>query len=521
MNGEKLIACEMHSMINDRYFGEWLTLHVPFTDHDELLFDWVADLVPEQYKYFANALVQRRDFWENDDAIERTLQLEALQNDRIATFLAMVEAQRYLVDLYLVGELDASDDAGAKEALVRAGLAKEEDMKFNHRQTILHNTTMKYVARSREARTTEDATELEQIKLEAWSQRRVIAGLGPPGTGKTTVVETCIRKTIDDGGSVLYALPTAQQASRVRTRVPEAVDVDTCSGAFYFYRSSSEIVDRLDCLTQHDLIVVDEISQLSRHNFNRILKLWDAAGRLPALVFTGDFHQLPGFNPSTAKESPRWKHVDVIELHEVWRCQDEELNEKLRLLRLNKPTEAQLKDICRGHKAWSGHHDPTDWEISELLRKHPSTTVVTCTRRGAAVVNEKTQTILFKHRKQPLLETIPADWEINEENYDEDGKVKENILLKPSWIDLYKGLKVFLTMNINKKADFVNGMEATVQRYSRKARCVHVKTKTGRSLAVYPVTETGWRATAESLRTRCAWATPAISTSCKVQSWIM
>ena len=185
---------------------------MPFADHDDLLLDWVTALVPEQYKYFANALVQRRDFWENDDAIERTLQLEALQNDRIATFLAMIEAQRYLVDLYLTGELDASDDAGAKkkkQALVRAGLAEEEDMKFNHMQTILRSEISKAVSRCREAGATEDVVAAEQIKLDAWSRNHAFAGLGPPNTGKTTVVETCIRQTIDDGGALRLAHSSA------------------------------------------------------------------------------------------------------------------------------------------------------------------------------------------------------------------------------------------------------------------------------------------------------------------------
>ena len=53
-----------------------------------------------------------------------------------------------------------------------------------------------------------------------------------PGTGKTTVMDKCVCKCLRDGGRVLHALPTAQQASRVRSKHPEA-DVDTCSGAFF------------------------------------------------------------------------------------------------------------------------------------------------------------------------------------------------------------------------------------------------------------------------------------------------
>lgn len=54
---------------------------------------------------------------------------------------------------------------------------------------------------------------------------------------------------------------------------------------------------------------------------------------------------------------------------------------------------------------------------------------------------------------------------------------------------LYRGMRLHITRNVNKDADFVNGMEATVISYDSLSRCVHVLTKTGRNLAVYPMTE--------------------------------
>ena len=54
---------------------------------------------------------------------------------------------------------------------------------------------------------------------------------------------------------------------------------------------------------------------------------------------------------------------------------------------------------------------------------------------------------------------------------------------------VYPGMRVHITRNVNKEADFINGMEARVEGYDPKSRCVHVKTKTGRHLAVYPITD--------------------------------
>ena len=54
---------------------------------------------------------------------------------------------------------------------------------------------------------------------------------------------------------------------------------------------------------------------------------------------------------------------------------------------------------------------------------------------------------------------------------------------------LFKGMRLHITRNVNKEADFINGMEVTVQDYNSKCKCVHVVTKTGRHLAIYPITD--------------------------------
>ena len=63
--------------------------------------------------------------------------------------------------------------------------------------------------------------------------------------------------------------------------------MDTCAAAFYLYKQ--DVTEHLDSLNQYDLVVVDEISQLSQEDFERILLMWEAAEKMPALVLTGDF----------------------------------------------------------------------------------------------------------------------------------------------------------------------------------------------------------------------------------------
>ena len=376
--------------------------------------------VPQQYKYFANTTEQCSEYWEDEAQVRADLELEATSNDKIETFLAMVRAQRALVQRFLrPGDLDKDDDAGVQAALVDLGLAEtEEDPMFqgvqlNRQQKRLEQWLCKGLELAKRGRQAANEEEWETVVEEAHTHARPCFVSGPPGTGKTTVVDKCVRKCLRDGGRVLYALPTAQQASRVRAKHPQA-EVDTCSGAFFLYRDAVEV---MDCLTCYDMVAVDEISQLSQTDFERIIQMWEAADKVPVLVFAGDFWQLPGVNPTKPTDSPRWNMVHQINFHEMWRCKDEVLRTKLHLLRTSTPT--KMQDICRGHKAWSGHKEPTAWDLQQLFRSHPDTTIATCTRRAAAVVNDLALWVLFTTRKKKELATLPVDWEANTENYDQ------------------------------------------------------------------------------------------------------
>ena len=289
-------------------------------------------------------------------------------------------------------------------------------IELNKGQKRLEKALCADLVRAKRGRRSENEQQWEQVGEEAHANARPLFVTGPPGTGKSFVVDKCVRKCLKDGGRVLYALPTAQQASRVRATHPEA-DVDTCSGAFFLYKNAIEV---MDCLQQYDLAAVDEISQLSQEDFERIIQMWEAADKVPALVFAGDFWQLPGVNPSRATDSPRWNMVHKIELWEMFRCKDEILKQKLQVLRTSTPTKQQLNNITRGHKAWSGHKEPTAWDLQQLYRSNPNTTIATCTRRAAALVNDLSIWVLFTTRKKRQLATLPVDWESNAENYDQE-----------------------------------------------------------------------------------------------------
>eukprot|EP00971_Amphidinium_carterae_P303324 6027285-Amphidinium_carterae.3 len=105
----------------------------------------------------------------------------------------------------------------------------------------------------------------------------IIAALGPPGTGKTEVINRCIRKWKRRGARILFALPTGQLASKMRQVHPD-IDIDTCHGAFGFHK---QLAETLPILTQYDLVIVDELSMLTAEHFDRLAEMWGVTSQLP------------------------------------------------------------------------------------------------------------------------------------------------------------------------------------------------------------------------------------------------
>ena len=95
--------------------------------------------------------------------------------------------------------------------------------------------------------------ELEVCNAKA-VEHKILFASGPPGTGKAHVIHEQIRKWKRQGARILFALPTGQLASEVRSVHPD-VDVDTSHGAFLLHKPLQEA---MAILTQYELVIIDE-----------------------------------------------------------------------------------------------------------------------------------------------------------------------------------------------------------------------------------------------------------------------
>eukprot|EP00973_Karenia_brevis_P014000 1899931-Karenia_brevis.AAC.1 len=136
--------------------------------------------------------------------------------------------------------------------------------------------------------------------------------------------------------------------------------------------------------------------------------------------------------------------------------------------------------IAKGHRAWPKHGGPRCADIAAIFAKHPNTVPLAVSRQGCFDFNELALAALFPREAQ--VGTLTADVESNPENYDECGVMKPLSELRPSKMPIFIGMKVFITRNLNKDTDFINGMACLVDGYDRVNDGLRLVTETGKRL---------------------------------------
>ena len=215
MEGEKVVAADLVSRLSDKHYGQWLTLHKPFRHLRDLVDDAQLAKVPTQHRYLAMAFLN--GYGRNVEEVDHELRVEGHSRAAAQSIKDMLAANKALVEDYLSRRILATDApvpvAGPAARRVPGGKVAI----YNGQQTKFKALLDAAVSRAVRGRS-EDAAAADEAATRARAETKALACLGPPGTGKTTVCHDKIEDLLADGGRVLFALPTAQLASRMRER---------------------------------------------------------------------------------------------------------------------------------------------------------------------------------------------------------------------------------------------------------------------------------------------------------------
>ena len=473
--------------LNDRFYGQWLALNEPFGVLEDLLDATVEAKVPARFYHLAVCLQRRPDYWRDLERVQQDMELEAVYSATAKTVVEMLRAKTHIIDQYMTGQLRL-DEIVDDMPVTKLGQMPDETvegkkLQLDGQQLYLSTLVKRAIDRAVETATAKDAARCELLYRDADTSARIVACLGPPGCGKTTVAKQLVKCAKE--GEVLVMFPTGQMQSRMRNELHKvglrSVTVDTVHGASLLHKPEPEA---LPLLTGYALVVIDEFPQLSQVNFDRVVRMWQAAAKLPALLLLGDFCQLPSIGGTDARDSGYWKMVRKVNLKTSWRSSGAaRFQEILSTLRKQVPPWPMLLEILRGHKAWSHEGLPTAGELRKLFawlaKKSVETTVLTCTRKAAQTVNEVAVAALLGGRK--IWDTVPADYEANPDNYNETSALRRDVdTLLPQPVELRKGLRLHLTRNSTRRM--------TSSRHA-ESQCLRVRTVTGKTLAVYKYTE--------------------------------
>ena len=493
VRGQKLVAADMVSRLNDHWYGQWLVLHVPFRHVEDLMNAAVAAKVPAAHRNFAWAIFSNhpvaRAMWTNDEAIRAEMKMEAHTTQHTETIMNMIHSTRGLLLDYLNGKYDAAAELAQRQArLADAGAAHAQPSapsapKWNTEQKHFKAKVDGLIDVTLRLQCAVSEMDADDLRERLWHENKICVCTGPPGSGKSTVAHACVERTLELEGRVLFALPKAQLASRMRERYGNSVDIDTCHAAFAFH----EAVNNLPTLAHYALVVVDEISQLDAWQYERIVELWNAADRTTVVVLVGDKWQMPGFGDFRPWHSGFWTPCTFrVTLHEPFRCKDPIFWKLLSQLRTARPDKKTLK-ILASKKPWSNNGSPTPKAVCKLLKSRPDTTILTVSRRGAEEVNAAALQGLFP--RYPPKACIDADVESNPDNY-VGGQRKALEALVPTKLEVHIGMQIYFTRNVRKDTDFVNGMRGRVLGWDAAAKALRVETATGHRCAVWPWTDT-------------------------------
>ena len=130
----------------------------------------------------------------------------------------------------------------------------------------------------------EDDDEEMSLGNEDINWKKVLLLTGKPGTGKTHSLKQAIYEAIDQERNVLVATPTGFLASMYSAAFSDDVETETVHAAFKYPVSTDTSPEVNWELMRYDMIVLDEVSMISKFMMQHVLSTGASSSQIKPLT---------------------------------------------------------------------------------------------------------------------------------------------------------------------------------------------------------------------------------------------
>lgn len=457
-----LVGVKFVSYFNSDFFFQFLVMNKVHRNLEELKHP-NHDRLPVDLKYFGSCIVNFPDLF-TDTSVRDMLQKEGHKSYFIANVVSYIENMKNIYHLWQIQVLSNQDFSSSVTVQQNYELDQIQTLALNNLKSSLR-LRLSYYQRSAHTETsTADSTTHDWTKI--------LSITGKPGTGKTRCLHACIKYLIDENLKCLVATPTGFLASSYRALFDVDIDANTLHSSFSVPIDDSPPQVNW-ALSMYDVIMIDEVSMVSLPIFTHILSTLQQLPTRPILVICGDKYQLPPIttrNNRVVSSCSIYEHSSLSTISisynftHQYRCVDEEYCEILNHLRHWKPTPEILRTL-QSESLLHQSNSITDSQLLAIIRENASSTFLTVSRSAVSKINNLILKNVFSQNH--AIANIQMD---NDE--------------PPT--DIYKGMRVLITQNRDKKNGIVNGQPAVV--LMRENMTILLQLPNGRKVSVYPVT---------------------------------